>query len=46
MNERIKKMTSDVTTFWKSRTKMQKGTMIGSLLAVIILAVVITSNDE
>ena len=42
MNERIKKMTSDLSTFWKSRTTTQKGTMIGSLLAIIILAIVIT----
>ena len=42
MNERIKKVTSDITKFWKSRTKMQKGTMIGSVLGIIILATVIT----
>lgn len=42
MNERIKKVISDVTAFWKSRTKMQKGTMIGSLIAVIVIAAVIT----
>ncbi|MCZ8539532.1 flagellar basal-body MS-ring/collar protein FliF [Psychrobacillus psychrodurans] len=42
MNERIKKMTSDVTRFWKSRTKMQKGTMIGSVLGIIVIAIAIT----
>ena len=42
MNERIKKVISDVTAFWKSRTKMQRGTMIGSVIAVILFAAIIT----
>ena len=42
MNERIKKITSDITTFWKTRTKVQKGTIVGSALAVIIFAAVLT----
>ncbi|KQL35512.1 MULTISPECIES: flagellar basal-body MS-ring/collar protein FliF [Bacillaceae] len=42
MNERIKKITSDVSTFWKSRTKVQKGTIIGSLIGVILIAAIIT----
>lgn len=42
MNERITKIKSDITTFWKSRTKGQKGTMIGGFLGVIILAAVLT----
>ncbi|MEK4485174.1 flagellar basal-body MS-ring/collar protein FliF [Psychrobacillus sp. FSL H8-0484] len=43
MNDRIKKITSDITTFWKSRTKMQKGTLIGSVAAVIVIAAVLTT---
>lgn len=42
MNDRIKKMTSDMTAFWKSRTKMQKGTIIGSLAGVILIAALAT----
>ena len=42
MNERITKIKNDISVFWKSRTKMQKGTMIGSTLAVILIAAVIT----
>lgn len=42
MNDRIKKMTSDITAFWKSRNKKQKGTMIGSVIAVIFVAAIIT----
>lgn len=42
MNERIKKITSDITAFWKSRTKTQKGTLIGSVVAVILFAAVLT----
>lgn len=42
MNDRIRKMTSDMTAFWKSRTKMQKGTMIGSLAGVILIAALAT----
>ncbi|MFJ5769971.1 flagellar basal-body MS-ring/collar protein FliF [Psychrobacillus sp. NPDC093180] len=42
MNERIKKMTSDITLFWKSRTKTQKGIMIGSVIGVILMAAILT----
>ncbi len=42
MNERIKKIKNDITVFWKSRSKGQKGTMIGGLLGVIALAAVLT----
>ncbi|WP_342578302.1 flagellar basal-body MS-ring/collar protein FliF [Psychrobacillus sp. FSL K6-2843] len=42
MNERIKKIKNDITAFWKSRSKGQKGTMIGGLLGVIALAAVLT----
>ncbi|TQR07756.1 flagellar basal-body MS-ring/collar protein FliF [Psychrobacillus soli] len=42
MNERIKKITNDISLFWKSRTKTQKGTMIGSVVAVILLAAILT----
>ena len=33
MNERITKIKRDITTFWKSRTKTQKGTIIGSVVS-------------
>nr|WP_106784189.1 flagellar basal-body MS-ring/collar protein FliF [Lysinibacillus timonensis] len=42
MNERLKKVKTDSTQFWKSRTKKQKGTMIGTLLGVIALASILT----
>lgn len=42
MNERIKKPINDISVFWKSRTKMQKGTMVGSTIAVILIAALIT----
>ena len=38
MNERLTKIKTDSTQFWKSRTKKQKGTMIGTLVGVIALA--------
>ena len=31
MNERLNKLKTDSTNFWKSRTSNQKGAMIGSL---------------
>ncbi|WP_391208648.1 flagellar basal-body MS-ring/collar protein FliF [Psychrobacillus sp. L4] len=42
MNERIKKVTSDISAFWTSRTKAQKGTIIGSTVAVILIAAFIS----
>ncbi|HWL26860.1 MAG TPA: flagellar basal-body MS-ring/collar protein FliF [Ureibacillus sp.] len=42
MNERLKKVKTDSTQFWKSRTKKQKGTMIGALVGVILIASVLT----
>lgn len=42
MNERITKLRTDLTNFWKSRSKRQKGTMIGLLAAIIIGAALIT----
>lgn len=42
MNERITKIKNDITTFWKSRTRGQKGTIIGGFLGVIVLAAVLT----
>ncbi|WP_339198138.1 flagellar basal-body MS-ring/collar protein FliF [Solibacillus sp. FSL R5-0449] len=42
MNERLTKIKSDSTGFWKSRTKNQKGALIGALVAVIAIAAVIT----
>lgn len=38
MNERLTKIKSDSTNFWSSRTKNQKGTIIGGLVAIIALA--------
>lgn len=42
MNERITKFKNDMTLFWRSRTKTQKGTLIGTILGVIILAGAVT----
>ena len=42
MNERITNITQNLTGFWKSRTKAQKGTIIGSVAAIILAAAVIT----
>lgn len=42
MNERLTKVKSDSSQFWKSRTRNQKGAIIGTLLGVIILASIIT----
>lgn len=42
MNERLKKMKTDSSQFWTSRTKGQKGAMIGTLLGVVIIAATIT----
>ena len=42
MNERLTKVKSDSTQFWKSRTKNQKIAIIGTLVGIIALAAVIT----
>ncbi len=42
MNERLNKVKSDSRNFWTSRTKNQKGVMIGGLVLVIALAGIIT----
>lgn len=42
MNERLTKIKSDSTSFWQSRTKNQKGAIVGALVAVIALAAAIT----
>ncbi|MFX3674109.1 MAG: flagellar basal-body MS-ring/collar protein FliF [Paenisporosarcina sp.] len=42
MNERISKFKNDVTLFWGSRTKAQKGTFIATIVGVIILAAIVT----
>jgi len=42
MNERLNKLKTDGTAFWKSRTRNQKGVMIGSIVGVIALATIIT----
>ncbi len=38
MNERLTKVKTDSTKFWTSRTKNQKGAIIGTLVAIIALA--------
>ena len=42
MNERLTKVKTDSTQFWKSRTKKQKGSIIGTVLGVILIASVLT----
>lgn len=42
MNERLKNIKTKLGRFWGSRTKVQKGTIIGSILAVILIAAIIT----
>lgn len=42
MNERLNKVKTDSKTFWTSRTKNQKGVIIGGIALVIALAGVIT----
>lgn len=42
MNERLTKIKTDSTQFWKSRTKGQKGALIGTLIGVVVIAAVVT----
>ena len=42
MNERLTKIKSDSTSFWQSRTKNQKGAIIGVIIAIIALAAMLT----
>lgn len=42
MNERLTKIKSDSTNFWSSRTKNQKGAMIGIIVAIIAVAAILT----
>lgn len=42
MNERLTKVKSDSTQFWKSRTKKQKIAIIGTLIGIIALAAIVT----
>ncbi|AWE06672.1 flagellar M-ring protein FliF [Lysinibacillus sp. 2017] len=42
MNERLTKIKSDSTSFWRSRTKNQKGAVIGAVVAIIALAAILT----
>ncbi|SOC35519.1 flagellar basal-body MS-ring/collar protein FliF [Ureibacillus acetophenoni] len=42
MNERLTKVKTDSTQFWKSRSKKQKGTIVGTLIGVILLAGILT----
>ncbi|MED3660395.1 flagellar basal-body MS-ring/collar protein FliF [Ureibacillus terrenus] len=42
MNDRLKKIKTDTIHFWKSRTKKQKGALIGTLAGVVVIASLIT----
>ncbi|MER1984756.1 MAG: flagellar basal-body MS-ring/collar protein FliF [Solibacillus sp.] len=42
MNERLTKIKSDSSNFWSSRTKNQKGALIGTFVAIIAIAAAIT----
>ena len=42
MNERLTRMKADASQFWTSRSKKQKGAIIGTVVGVILLAAVIT----
>lgn len=42
MKERITKLKTDATTFWKSRSKKQRAALIGSFVGIIALAGIIT----
>lgn len=42
MNDRLNKIKTDTVNFWKSRTKRQKGALIGTLIGVIAIAAIIT----
>ena len=42
MNERLTKVKTDSAKFWTSRTKNQKGALIGAVVAIIALAATIT----
>ena len=42
MNERLNKVKTDSKNFWSSRTKNQKGIMIGGVVLVVALAAIVT----
>ena len=42
MNDRLTKIKTDSSSFWTSRTKNQKGAIIGTLIAIIAFAGVLT----
>lgn len=42
MNERLTKVKTDSAKFWSSRTRNQKGAMLGTIIAIIALAGVLT----
>lgn len=42
MNERLTKVKTDSTNFWSSRTKKQKGAMVGALVVIIAFASILT----
>lgn len=42
MKERVTKIGTDLKTFWSSRSKTQKITMIGSSVGILLLAIVLT----
>ena len=41
MDERLTKIKDDAKAFWQSRSKRQKGVMIGGVVSVLLLAAVI-----
>ena len=42
MNERFTKIKSDSSSFWQSRTKNQRGAIVGAIIGVIALAGILT----
>lgn len=42
MNERLTKVKTDSTKFWSSRTRNQKGAIIGTIVAIIAIAATLT----
>lgn len=42
MKERLKNIKANFSGFWSSRTKVQKGTIIGSIIAILLIASIIT----
>ncbi|MEG0385764.1 MAG: flagellar M-ring protein FliF, partial [Solibacillus sp.] len=42
MNERFTKIKSDSSSFWQSRTKNQRGAIVGAIIGIIALAGILT----